>query len=648
MSRRPVHIEPVVRALAGGLMVASGVPLLLAPGAGGPWRWGPLVWGLFWLLSAFTGLRPLERRLRRWGLRGEHECHREHVQAEYLSTLGLLREVVLELSLEGTWLRASERGGALFGPDARPGGCFLELVHPDDRRGVEECLRTLADGELELLDTRFRARLPEARPRWLEGRFVLRRVEGRPQGIHGVVHDITDWELQEQRIHHLASHDVLTGLPNRSRFESWVEQALARAPQQQCRVALVFIDLDHFKQLNDAHGYRAGDALLLAVSQRLRDCLRESDWLARWGGDEFVVLLPEVRREDSPREVGERLRQAVRSLVLEQWPQARLTSSIGVTVQTDECVSAGGLFTQAEQALFFAKAQGRDNVQVHGDMHDTGRAFRDFELASRLDRAIRQKLLTVHYQPVVDARSGAVVGVEALSRWCDEKYGQVGPDLFIPLAEQLGLIRELGEVMMEQSLAWFSPRARGGNLRLSINVSNRQQVTADFATSLIERVRRHGLRPEQVKLEITESIAMEGVASASGLLRTLSEEGFLLSIDDFGTGFSSLSQLHVLPVDELKIDRSFVRRLPTREGRAIVKAIVDMAHHLDLVLVAEGVEDAETAEMLRELGVEMLQGFHFSRPLAPDDCARLLDPALRTGHSPGCSDGYPDRAPLAR
>jgi diguanylate cyclase (GGDEF)-like protein len=614
MFRRPVHIGPALGVLVGGLMWGAGVvwgPLSTAVAGGALLLWAA---GLAWA-------RARER--------GELEALRE----DHQETLGLLQDVVVELSMEGVLERASERWGELLG--AAPDGRLVDRVHPEDRAHLEALLRGLARGELELVDTRFRVQTaPGGSPRWLEGRFALRRRDGVARGLRGVLHDVTDGHLQAQRIHHLASHDVLTGLPNRARLASWVEQALGRTGAQECRVALVFIDLDHFKQVNDGQGHRVGDELLLAVSQRLRGCLREEDWLARWGGDEFMVLLPEVRRGDSPREVAERLRQAVRSLRLEAWPDVRVTCSIGVALQTGAEMDAGTLFVQAEQALFFAKSQGRDNVQSHGDMHDTGRAFRDFELASRLDRAIRQKLLRVHYQPVVDARSGVVVGVEALARWQDEKYGQVSPELFIPLAEQLGLIRELGDVMLEQSLAWFSERVGSGeDLRLSINVSNRQQVTADFAGSLCERVRRHGLRPEQVKLEITESIAMDGVEAASGLLRALSEEGFLLSIDDFGTGFSSLSQLHVLPVDELKIDRSFVRRLRTREGRVIVKAIVDMAHHLDLVLVAEGVEDAETAEALRELGVEMLQGYHFSRPLAPEDCERFLRPASPLAHA---------------
>ena len=434
--------------------------------------------------------------------------------------------------------------------------------------------------------------------------------------------------LQQRRIAHMARHDALTGLPNRMELESRLDEALAGMRDTGGRVALFFLDLDHFKQVNELHGHKVGDALLRAVGERLRSCLPEEALLARWGGDEFVVLLPGVGAVEEVRQEAEGLLRSLRELPPRGWEGAPITASLGGALVPDDAVSAETLFVQADHALFFAKSQGRDNLQLHGEMNGLGPAYQDFELTSRLVRAIREGRMRPHFQPVVDARSGRVVGVEALARWDDEKYGPVGPDTFIPMAEELGLIDALGELMLEQSLRWFSQHAgRDPGLCLSINVSNRQQATPDFARKLVLWARQHGVRPEQVKLEITESIAVAEVVSASRFLKVLSEEGFQLSIDDFGTGFSSLSQLHALPVDELKIDRSFVRRLRTREGQAIVKAIVDMAHHLELELVAEGVEDEETAGVLRSLGVERLQGYLFSRPLAPEDCERLLRPA---------------------
>lgn len=636
MRRRTVHIESVIRASMGGVLVALAT-LLHVRASCGVWWGGVLLGGVDLLQSGFTHYCMVERLLRRLGLRSELDEVREQTRARtsaeawaaHLETLDLLHEVVVELAVDGTLVRVSERWSELFGPvslDA-PRSRLSEQVHPEDREALEALLASLGQDARAPRETRFRTLRADGREHWLEGRFIPHRQEGQVRGICGVLRDVTDAYIQERRISHMAMHDALTGLPNRLQLESCVDKALEQARQEGHRVALFFIDLDNFKQINDLHGHKVGDELLLAVSMRMRGALPDEAVLARWGGDEFVVLLPRVGPLEQARAVAERLQLALRGVPSEAWGGDPVTASLGGAVVPDDAASAEALFIQADNALFFAKSQGRDNIQLHSDMGARGPAYRDFDLTSRLVRAIRQGLLRVHYQPVVDARSGEVVGVEVLARWFDEKYGQVGPDTFIPMAEELGLIRELGELVLEQSLEWFSHRVeQEPGLCLSLNVSNRQQVSADFAHKLIERVRRHGLRPAQVKLEITESIAMEEVASASHFLTQLSEEGFLLSIDDFGTGFSSLSQLHALPVDELKIDRSFVRRLRTREGKAIVKAIVDMAHHLDLELVAEGVEDAETAELLRSLGVERLQGFHFSRPLPAEECERLLHP----------------------
>ena len=637
MSRWPVHVEPVIRALLSGLLVIGALLLPLHGGLAWTVRGALLVCGLDVWQSALTGRGLVEGLLVRLGLRPGRDTARALVErqaaaeawAEHLSALELLHDVVVVLTVDGGVMRVSERWSELFGPVSleAPRSRLVEQVHPGDRGALEASLTGLVKAGRGRVETRFRTLRAQGGEHWVEGTFVVQRQQGRVRGLCGVLRDVTDCVLQEQLLSHMSLHDSLTGLPNRLQLERRVDEAVESARRLERKVALLFIDMDNFKQIDDLHGHKMGDELLLALSLQMRGCLGEEALLARWGGDEFVVLLPEVSQLDEVRQVAERLRQSLRSTRSGEQLGLHLTASIGGAVVPDDALSAEALFIQADNALFFAKSQGRDNLQLSSDMHARDPAWRDFDLTSRLVRAIRQGLLRAHYQPVVDARTGDVVGVEALARWHDETYGQVAPDTFIPMAEEMGLIRELGERMLEQSLEWFAPHARRDRgLCLSINVSNRQQVSSDFASKLVQGVRHHGVRPEQVKLEITESIAMEGVLGASDFLKGLREAGFLLSLDDFGTGFSSLSQLHALPVDELKIDRSFVRRLCTREGRAIVKAIVDMAHHLELEVVAEGVEDEETAEQLRALGVERLQGFHFSRPLAPEVCERLLRP----------------------
>jgi predicted signal transduction protein with EAL and GGDEF domain len=374
------------------------------------------------------------------------------------------------------------------------------------------------------------------------------------------------------------------------------------------------------------HGHKSGDRLLVKVSAILRANLRESDVLARWGGDEFVVLLPFTREAETARAVAAELMRKLQLELEKHYSDAFVTLSIGIAVYPDDAESGETLLVQADKALFYAKSQGRNNIQMYSDLQTKTGGFEDAEMTSRFVAAVKQHLLQVHYQPVMDATDHArVVGVEALARWHDSKYGWVSPARFIPLAENMGLINEVGRQVLEQALSHFSDcSCVSADMKLAVNVSKRQLMSEDFYPMLLDMLARYEVEPRRVKLEITESIALEGIDQAKMYLERLSKAGFALSLDDFGTGFSSLSHVHELPFDEIKIDISFVRRIKTPEGQVLVKTIVEMGHAMQLVLVAEGVEDHETAEILKEMGVEMLQGYHFARPMPKENCADFV------------------------
>ena len=467
---------------------------------------------------------------------------------------------------------------------------------------------------------------------WVEGKFALHQKHGKVEGIRGVLRDVTETHVQEKRISHMAMHDALTNLPNRMYLDDRIAQAIIHANFAQSKFALLFIDLDNFKQINDLHGHKSGDQLLVDVSSILRASLRESDVLARWGGDEFVVLLPLMQDAEIARKVASGLMKKLQLNLEKMYSDTYVTLSIGVAIFPDDADTAGDLLVQADKALFYAKSQGRNNIQLFGEMQASTPGYQDAEMTSRFAAAVKQGLLQVHYQPVMDATHYEnIVAVEALARWHDEKYGWVSPADFIPMAENLGLINEVGRQIFEQALHHFS-QCSGvcANLKLALNVSKRQLVSDDFYHMIVSMVQSYGMNPGQIILEITESIAIQGVEQAKRHLQKLAVAGFTLSLDDFGTGFSSLSHVHELPFDEIKIDISFVRRIKTPEGRVLVKTIVDMGHAMQLALVAEGVEDKETADILREMGVEMLQGYYFSRPMPKENCANFIAGLLKT------------------
>ncbi len=569
-----------------------------------------------------------------------NEAERRHQeQAAYQQTLEQMEEAVLELDTAGRVLRVSRAWNVLTGNgEGIVGQPLAAWLHPDDTAAFAELVAALAQHRKEQATARLRLHLDDAQARWLELRLARA-----PQGecLRGVIRDVTQHYKQEQRITHMALHDALTGLPNRVLLEDRLKVALRLGRRSEHKVALGFIDLDHFKNVNDSLGHKTGDALLVALAQRLRQHLRSGDTLARWGGDEFVVLLPEMHTLEAVREVAQKLHAATEAPIRVDDTEFNITFSAGFAVYPDDTDNEDMLLSHADRAMFYAKAQGRNTLQLFCDMAKKGLGKKDVYIQQRLATAIREKRIVNHYQPLVNAHTGQVRGVEALARWFEPELGWIPPATFIPMAENLGLIRELGEQVWHRALHdvrhW---KARG--FGLSVNLSKRQLFMPYFTDKLLEDVAAHGLEPERVTLEMTESVALLDVEYAAERLKELHAAGFLLSIDDFGTGYSSLSLLHEMPVHELKIDIAFVRRIHQPQGARLIQTIVGMAQSLGFKTVAEGVEDGQTASQLADMGVDLLQGWHFGRPMTAQEFdAWWLDRHDRA--APGDGEGVQGR-----
>ena len=557
---------------------------------------------------------------------------REEVQRKaMLQTLDLLDEAIVDLSVSGRLVAVTAAWHKLRGQrspnDSVPYDQPLSnFVHHDDRFTIDSVLESLMTRDKQVVVIRFRLQQVSGEFIWIEARLLPHlSLHGDIVSIRGVLRDITSAYLQEKRITQMALHDALTQLPNRILLEEHLQQAIARAQRTQGKVALGFIDLDHFKQINDTLGHKAGDQVLLTLSQRLQSVLREIDTLSRWGGDEFVVLLPDASSDTDFRAVAERLREAARHSIDVDGIEAKLTISVGFAIYPDDADSAETLMSMADHTMFQAKSIGRNNVQFARDMQSKSLDREDVLLQARFSRAVQEKALQVFYLPIIDVRNGSVVAAEALARWYDEQAGWVSPTIFIPMAEHLGMIQELGEQILDHVLQRLQTwRKAGHTLRLAVNMSRAQLFTPDVVAWLEGKTRAYGLVPQDLIIEITESVALLDATYESKRLAQLVAAGFELAIDDFGTGYSALSQLHEMPVKILKIDGSFTSQLGTEHGRRIVQAIVQMADGLNLGLVVEGVETRESAEYLQSLGVRYMQGIYFSEAIPAGMCEMMI------------------------
>lgn len=475
-----------------------------------------------------------------------------------------------------------------------------------------------------------RRRSGEVFPEWLRIRAIYDQG-GKVAYYVGHFTDLSERKVIEGRLDFLARHDALTGLLNRQGLGEQFPLARERAASAREFVALVLIDLDHFKLVNDTLGHEAGDRLLVDVAHRLRAALPATHTLSRHSGDEFVVLSPSLPSAEHAADTVERLLDALRTYGALSGAGLTVSASAGVALCPSDGTEFEELLKRADLALHAAKGAGRDTLEFYSDLLDADGARR-FRLLRLLRGAEERGELDVHYQLQVDLATGATLGAEALARWTPPELGPVSPAEFIPLAETHGLINRLGGWVFRSACAQLAEwRATGlDDLAVAINLSAIQFRRPDLANALIELVQAAGVPPHAVELELTESILIQNPEAALQTCARLKDHGFRLSIDDFGTGYSSLAYLQRLPVDKLKIDKSFVTGLGDgTTGLAIPRAIVEMGHSLGIQVIAEGVEDAATADVLRSIGCDQGQGYFFSRPLPAPRFASLIRSRLQ-------------------
>jgi diguanylate cyclase (GGDEF)-like protein len=428
------------------------------------------------------------------------------------------------------------------------------------------------------------------------------------------------------QIEHLAYYDGLTALPNRELFIDRLSLALVQAHRDGKKLAVLFLDLDRFKQINDSLGHSVGDELLRAMGKRVHEAVREGDTLARLGGDEFTLLLPGVHNASEAARIAQKLLEAVRQPFQLQGRELYVNTSIGISIYPEDGVDAESLIRSADIAMYRAKEQGRDRFQLYAPAMNA-QAVERMGLEHGLRKALDLEQLVIHYQPIIEVASGRIHGTEALLRWRHPDLGLVPPDDFIELAEMTGLITPMGPWILEEACGRTRAWQRGTRFYFSVavNLSARQFLERDLVSQVKRALRNTGLEARFLELEITESVAMQSAETTLRTLRELKALGVRISIDDFGTGYSSLAYLKRFPIDTLKIDQSFVSDIGTdADDSAIASAVIAMAHGLGLRVVAEGVEREEQLEFLRRQRCDHYQGFLFSRALAADEFGALL------------------------
>jgi diguanylate cyclase (GGDEF)-like protein/PAS domain S-box-containing protein len=509
---------------------------------------------------------------------------------------------------------------------------WLEVVHPEDRERVEQSHAALYTSGSQ--DIEYRILWPNGNIRWLRSRArLIQDKDGSPIRIDGITTDITERQRIQEQLRYDALHDGLTGLANRPLLMACLEQVIRQRQRQEHQgFAVLFLDLDRFKVINDSLGHLVGDQLLIAVARRLERCLRVGDMVARLGGDEFVILLNGIASPQTAVDVAQRIHQAlVPPIIVDQY-QIFVTASIGITISSQHTYKshdqANHLLRDADTAMYRAKALGKGRHEVFDpSMHVY--ALKRWQLENDLRRAIERQELLVYYQPIVDLATNQVHGFEALLRWHHPDLGLVSPLDIIPIAEETGLIITIDQWVLrtacEQLSAWQDQFPSLNGLMISVNLSGRHFSQPGLVQFVEQVLRDTGLPGRVVKLEITESVVIDHAESVMAILKQLQHLKVQVSLDDFGTGYSSLSYLHYFPFSTLKVDRSFVSQIEKRQDRKqIVKTIVDLGLALGMNVVAEGIETGEQLMQLQQFKCPYGQGYWFSKPVSSHEMTEQL------------------------
>ncbi|MBI3221985.1 MAG: EAL domain-containing protein [Nitrosomonadales bacterium] len=567
----------------------------------------------------------LSRILRDW------EINQERI--ELLNEARAIYELSLDLicvaNLQGYFLRINPAFNATLGYSEEElcGQPFRTFIHPDDLDATKAELSRLSKGHrTHSFSCRFRTK--QNQYRWLEWNAILASKGDR---IYAVARDVTERKLAEERIHHLAFYDALTLLPNRRLLTDRLRHAMATSHRSQEYAALLFIDLDNFKALNDTQGHNVGDLMLIEVTRRLQHCVRDVDTVARLGGDEFVVLLESLSnsREAAANQamlVGEKIREATAQAYDLNTFEYHGSSSIGISLFRGEDIGLDDLLKHADTAMYQAKDAGRNALRFFDPKMQA-----DLEERSMLEKELRHVLkeqqLRLYYQAQVDVQ-GKVVGAESLLRWPHPQHGWISPMQFIPIAETTGMIVPIGEWVLQTACAQLNAwrdNPSTAHFQLAVNVSARQFRQPDFVARVLDLLGVSGINPQLLKLELTESLVLDNINSCISKMNELRNAGIRFSMDDFGTGQSSLTYLKRLPLDQLKIDQSFVRDITHDEGNAaIVKTIIMMAQNLGIEVIAEGVETEAQRNFLMQNNCNLYQGYLFAKPVPIADFRTAL------------------------
>ena len=538
-------------------------------------------------------------------------------------------DLVVLLDVEGRRLYNSPSYSRIFRTSQLTEDSFSD-IHPDDRERIRRLFKdTVETGEGRR--DQFRFVQPDGSIRYIESQgSVIRDDTGKVSKVIVVSRDITERRETEERIRHLAQHDALTNLPNRVLLLDRIAQAIVRAQREHLQVAVFFIDLDRFKTINDSLGHQTGDQVLLTMARRLTEALRETDTVARFGGDEFVVLLPDVAGAESVGGVARKILEAIQTPVVIDGHEMQVTGSLGIALYPQDGSDAEALMSKADTAMYHAKSSGRNNYQFFTEALNAAVQQR-LATESGLRQALVRNEFELAYQPQIDLRTGEVVAVEALLRWRHPRDGIVLPGEFIRVAEEIGLIIPLGEWVLrkacEQNRRW--QLAGKPPVRMAVNLSARQFTQKNLAEKIRQALAETGMEAKYLELEITESEMMEHASVTVNSLHEIYAMGVRVSIDDFGTGYSSLSYLKQLPIDRVKIDKSFVRDIHTDpDDAAIVAAIIAMGHVLKLSVVAEGVESESQLNFLRLQACDEAQGYFIARPTTGEEVGRMLGKKL--------------------